>query len=129
MTQAALTGRRVMIVEDELLIAMLIESMLDDENCTVVGPYAAFDVALAAAGREALDAAVLDINLGGQMVFPVGDALEERGIPFLLMSGYGDLTLPSNRRHWPVCVKPVRNDELISTLTRLVTNGFPTPKM
>jgi hypothetical protein len=65
-----------------------------------------------------LDAAVLDINLAGQMVFPVAEALAERGVPFLLLSGYGAMALPPDRRHWTVCNKPFKTDELISMLSR-----------
>jgi DNA-binding NtrC family response regulator len=121
MTETALVGRRILLVEDELLVAMLLESILEEHNCTTVGPYADLSSALAAAQREAVDAAVLDINLAGQMVFPVAEALAERGVPFLLLSGYGAMALPPDRGHWPVCNKPFKTDELISLLTREIT--------
>ena len=89
-TRGALEGCRVLIVEDELAIAMLLESALEDEHCVIVGPYGGVRDALAAARNETLDLAVLDINLAGEMVFPVAEVLAERGVPFLILSGYGD---------------------------------------
>jgi DNA-binding NtrC family response regulator len=118
MTETALVGRRILVVEDELLVAMLLESILEEHNCITVGPYADLSSAVAAAQREVVDAAVLDINLAGQMVFPVAEALAGRGVPFLLLSGYGAMALPPDRRHWPVCNKPFKTDELISMLSR-----------
>jgi DNA-binding response OmpR family regulator len=120
MTEAALAGRRVLLVEDEVLVAMLVETALEDENCTIVGPYGDLGEALEAARSEALDLAVLDINLAGQMVFPVAEVLAARGVPFLLLSGYGEAALPGDRRHWPICAKPFNLDDLVSTLSRLV---------
>jgi DNA-binding response OmpR family regulator len=126
MTEAALDGRHVLVVEDEVLIAMLVETALEDENCIIVGPYGGLTEALAAARSEALDLAVLDVNLAGEMVFPVADVLAARGVPFLLLSGYGDLALPADRRHWPICAKPFNLHDLVSTLSKLV-NTKPLP--
>ena len=63
---------------------------------------------------------MLDINLAGEMVFPAAEVLDARGVPFLLLSGYGQDGLPADRQHWPVCGKPFKLDELISTLAGLV---------
>lgn len=123
MTQAALKGRRVMIVEDEVAIAMLLESVLEDEECSIVGPYGCLRDALAAARTQTLDLALLDVNLAGEMVFPVAEVLSERGVPFLMLSGYGETALPPELRHWPVCAKPFRLDELISRLAALITRA------
>ena len=120
MTRSPLEGRRVLLVEDELAIAMLLEGVLEDQRCVIVGPYGSLDEALAAARNETLDIAVLDINLAGEMVFPAADVLEERGVPFVLLSGYGQDGLPPDRRHWPICGKPFKLDELISVLAGLV---------
>ena len=102
------------------MVAMLLETVLEDEKCTIVGPFGDVSSALAAARREMVDAAVLDISLAGEMVFPVAEALVERDVPFLLLSGYGATALPPDRRHWPVCGKPFKSDELVSMLHRLV---------
>jgi DNA-binding response OmpR family regulator len=126
MTETTLDGRRVLLVEDEVLVAMLVETALEDENCVIVGPYGDLTAALAAAQCEALDLAVLDVNLAGEMVFPVAEVLARRGVPFLLLSGYGDVALPTDRRHWPICAKPFNLHELVATLSRLV-NTKPLP--
>jgi DNA-binding response OmpR family regulator len=125
MTEATLAGRRVLVVEDELLVAMLVETALEDENCIIVGPYGGLREALEAARSEALDVAVLDINLAGELVFPVAEVLAGRGVPFLLLSGYGDVALPSNRRHWPICSKPFNLRDLVTVLSGLVTSPRP----
>jgi DNA-binding response OmpR family regulator len=126
MGETALVGCRVLVVEDELMIAMLVETVLEEAQCTIVGPYGDLAAALEAARSEVLDLAVLDINLAGEMVFPVADVLDGRGVPFLLLSGYGETGLPSDRRHWPVCSKPFKLDELLSMLKRLVAaSGKP----
>lgn len=121
MTEAILGGRRVLVVEDEVLVAMLVETALEDEHCTVVGPFSSLGEALQAARSEVLDLAVLDINLAGELVFPVAEVLSERGVPFLLLSGYGEVALPRNGSHWPICTKPFRMDELVAVLGRLMT--------
>jgi DNA-binding response OmpR family regulator len=125
MTQAALSGRRVLLVEDEMLVAMLVETALEDENCIIVGPYGALGEALEAARSEAMDLAVLDINLAGEKVFPVAEVLAARGVPFLLLSGYGEVALPSNRRHWPICAKPFSLEDLVSRLAQLLVAPSP----
>ncbi len=97
---------RVMVVEDELLVAMLIEETLRDHGYDVVGPFTNLPDAIAAAGREVADIALLDVNLRGQRVYPVAELLEARGIPFLLLSGYGSDAVPSEHAHWAACSKP-----------------------
>jgi DNA-binding response OmpR family regulator len=121
MDHSVLAGRRVLLVEDELMVAMLVEAALEDEHCTIVGPFGDVTGALAAARSEDLDLAVLDINLAGEMVFPVAEVLAGRGVPFLLLSGYGAVGLPRDRQHWQVCGKPFRLEELVSRLSNLMT--------
>ena len=83
------TSKRVLVVEDEFLIAMYIEKMLSDLGIQVVGPASSFQSALYLARSENLDGAILDVNLGdGSFVTPVVDALSERGIPFALATSY-----------------------------------------
>lgn len=120
MIHSELAGLRVLVVEDELAIATLMEITLQEQQCTVVGPYGSLGEALAAARSEFMDVAVLDINLAGELVFPAAEALAERDVPFLLLSGYGATRLPSDRQHWPVCGKPFNLDDLCSRLARLV---------
>ncbi len=120
MLHSALEGRRVLIVEDELAIAMLVESTLEEAHCRIVGPYGSLREALAAARTETFDLAVLDVNLAGEMVFPVAEVLAERGVPFLVLSGYGDSALPPGRKHWPVCGKPFTLSDLMRRLDGLM---------
>lgn len=101
-----LTGRRILVVEDDILIAMLIEEILQDLGCVIVGPVATLDAALRLAGDAALDAAMLDVTIRGGHVYPVAERLRARGIPFILASGYGDWALPEAFRDMPRLTKP-----------------------
>jgi CheY-like chemotaxis protein len=85
--------KRIMIVEDEALVAMMVEDLLGDLGCQVAGSFGAVGEALTwlGASQGSLDGAVLDVNIGGEMVFPVADALRLRGVPFVFATGYGDL--------------------------------------
>ena len=89
MAETSFKGRRILVVEDEMMIAMLVEDMLGELGCAVVGPAHALDTALAMAASEVgLDAALLDVNLGGTSVFPVADALRAKGVPAIFSTGY-----------------------------------------
>ena len=113
-----LVGRRILVVEDEMMIAMLVEDMLSELGCSVVGPAHALDTALnLAQNEEGLDAALLDVNLGGQPVFAVADALREKGVPAIFSTGYGDAGLRDIDRGSPVLQKPFRAGDLARALT------------
>lgn len=102
-----LSGRRVLIVEDESLVAMLLETVLGDMGCVVVGPVSNIGDGLhAVAGEAALDAALLDVNVAGQEVFPIAEALQARGVPFVFSTGYGESGLPEHWRGHPTVQKP-----------------------
>jgi len=104
---APLTGRRVLIVEDESLVAMLLETILEDMGCTPIGPAASIDEGLAmVADGDNLDAALLDVNLAGRLVFPVAEALQARGVPFVFSTGYGEGGLPDKWRGQATIQKP-----------------------
>ena len=114
----ALRGRRVLVVEDETMIAMLVEDMLADLGCAVVGPAHGLDAALAlAGGGEAIDAALLDVNLCGQPVFPVADALRAKGVPMVFATGYGESGLREIDAGAPVLQKPFRVADLARALS------------
>ena len=103
----ALQGRRVLVIEDESLVAMLLETILEDMGCTVVGPESNIDDGLIAATTEAsLDAALLDVNVAGREVFPVAEALRARGVPFVFSTGYGEAGLEDQWRGRPTLQKP-----------------------
>jgi CheY-like chemotaxis protein len=118
MAQAlSFSGRRILVVEDEMMIAMMVEDMLAELGCAVVGPAHALDTALILARTElGLDAAVLDVNLAGQPVFAVADALREKGVPAIFSTGYGDAGLREVDRGSPVLQKPFRAGDLARAL-------------
>jgi DNA-binding response OmpR family regulator len=113
-----LSGKRVLVVEDEYLIAAAVEGMLEDAGCHVVGPFARVQDALDAVRTEAVDVALLDVNVAGELVFPVAHLLEESGTPFLFVTGYGDRVLPFDRPHWSTCTKPFHAQEVLQRLAR-----------
>jgi len=118
-----LAGLRVLVAEDEMLVSMLIEEALTDRQCTIVGPYSRVSDALEAARTLAVDAAVLDINLAGTMVYPVAEVLSARGIPFLLLSGYGSEAVAVKHASWRVCSKPFRLEDLIAMLAEQIASA------
>lgn len=120
---AQLAGLRVLVVEDEMMVSMLIEDMLGDLGCHVVGPAARLDEALSLAQTAELDCAVLDVNLGGQSTFPVADLLREKGAPFAFATGYGDAGLRDVDRASPVLQKPFREVDLRRVLESLAAKA------
>ena len=120
-----LSGRRVLVVEDETMVAWLLEDMLADLGCAVVGPAAHVNQALAMLDAEAIDAAVLDVNLNGQNSYPVADALAARGVPFVFSTGYHKDSLPNSYQSFPVLQKPFDRLKLGDTLAKLLTPNEP----
>ena len=120
-TSPAFHGLRVLVVEDEMMVSMLIEDMLSDLGCTVIGPASRLDEAMELARADGLDCAVLDVNLGGQPIFPLADLLREKGRPFAFATGYGDAGLREEDRGSPVLQKPFREGDLARVLGELRT--------
>jgi len=116
---AKLAGLRVLVVEDEMMVSMLIEDMLSDLGCKVVGPASRLEEAIALVGSSELDCAVLDVNLGGQPIFPLADILREKGAPFAFATGYGDAGLRDVDKGTPVLQKPFRESDLARILGEL----------
>src|SRR5665213_1154951 len=85
-------GRRVLVVEDEFLVSLTTTDFLEDIGCEVVGPAASLAAAIRLAESEPLDAAVLDINIAGDMIWPVAEELRRRDVPFLFLSEYTQFT-------------------------------------
>jgi CheY-like chemotaxis protein len=112
MTQDQLNGLRVLVVEDEAAISMLLEDMLMDFGCAVVGPAARLSVALEMAQNASFDLAILDVNLAGESIYPVAEALTERGRPFVFSTGYGGAGIKDPYRGRPVVQKPFSQQEL-----------------
>ena len=90
----ALVGKRVLIVEDEMLVALLIEDLLVELGCSTAWSMRQSRQSTGGARTEVFDLAVLDVNLAGEIVYPVAEALAERHIPFLFLSGYGEEAIP-----------------------------------
>jgi CheY-like chemotaxis protein len=120
-----LSGRRVLVVEDEMIVAWLLEDMLVDLGCVVVGPAASVNQAVATIDAQAFDAALLDVNLNGQMSYPVADALIARGLPFVFSTGYDKDRLLERYRTFPVLQKPYHVSELSAALAKLLTPKEP----
>lgn len=110
---------RILLVEDEMMVAMLVEDILVDDGHTVIGPLAHLDKAVAAARHEALDLAILDVNINGGEVYPVAEVLAARGIPFAFATGYGALGLRGDWQGRPVLQKPFRRDDLFRVVHEL----------
>ncbi len=114
-----LSGRRVLVVEDESLVAMLLETILEDMGCLPVGPASTVEDGLAmAVDGERLDAALLDVNVAGREVFPIADALRERGVPFVFSTGYGEGGLPDDWRGHPTVQKPFTENAIREALMK-----------
>jgi DNA-binding response OmpR family regulator len=113
-----LAGRRILVVEDEMLISLLIEDVLTDEECIIIGPFDRVAKALGAAQSEMLDAALLDVNVAGTKIYPIAEILAMRGIPFMLLSGYGADAVPSGHPEWRAFSKPFRPEDLVAALTK-----------
>jgi CheY-like chemotaxis protein len=111
------SGLRVLLVEDEMMVALLLEGMLADFGHEIVGPAARLEKAVEMAQQEAMDVAILDVNIDGEEVYPVADALDARGIPFIFATGYGRAGLRAPYRDRPTLQKPYLADDLHAAIT------------
>ena len=114
----ALQGVKVLVVEDEYLVAALMEDILESAGCVVAGPIPRLAQALDAASSQAYDVAVLDVNLAGERVYPVADILAQRNVPFVFVTGYG--VLPGEYANRPRLCKPFKMADLLDTLSDIV---------
>jgi CheY-like chemotaxis protein len=119
-----MTGRRlgepvrVLLVEDEALIALMLEDMLEGMDCavTAMAPRVPLGVSLAESGD--FDLALLDVNVAGENVEPVADVLAGRGIPYIFATGYGEAGVPLRHRERPVVAKPFRAEQLENAIRK-----------
>jgi CheY-like chemotaxis protein len=117
-----LEGLRVLVVEDNLLLAEVTKLLLEDSGCQAVGPAGWLQRGLELAEHEPLDGAILDINLHGEMSFPIAEVLRARGVPFVFVTGYEDRSIvPMAYRSAPRLDKPVADERLIEVLVAAFT--------
>lgn len=121
----AVRGRRVLIVEDEYLLAHDLTRYFTNMGAVVLGPAA--NIHAASAHVEFADAAVLDIDLNGQKVYPIADELTRRGIPFVFFSGRGDIAIPTRFRHAGHLSKPIDSGAVFETLFPEAGGRRPAP--
>ena len=116
-----LSPTRVLVVEDEAMIAMLIEDMLCNLGCVPVGPAHNAAKALELIQSERFDAAILDVNLGGVLAYPVADMLVAREIPFIFTSGYEDNALRTRYSNVKTCTKPYQFEAMEEALVQAMS--------
>ena len=122
---SALSGRRVLVIEDEIMVSWLLEDMLAGLGCAVVGPAMRISQALAIIDTENIDAAVLDVNLNGEKSYRVADALAAHGVPFTFSSGYTRDTLPVAYQNVAMLHKPFKRSDLGDMLGKLLSLNVP----
>ena len=110
---------RILIVEDEIIVAMFMEDMLAEYGYQVAGVASRLEEAMARAEAPDFAVAVLDVHLNGKDVFPLADRLAEQGLPFVFATGYGARGIPERHAGRPVLQKPFLPDDLARTLSRL----------
>ena len=120
-----LAGVRILLVEDETLVAMLLEDMVEDLGGKVIGSASRLGRALEFAEDDSIqiDLAVLDVNLAGEEAFPVAAALAKRQVPFAFSTGYGNAGLPELWRGRPTLQKPFTQEQVTSVLVGALGNG------
>jgi CheY-like chemotaxis protein len=116
-------GHRILLIEDEGMIAMLVEDMLEDLGHKLVRVANRLEEAIAAARSEAIDLAILDLNLGGVLTYPAADALAERGIPFIFATGYGSSGLKEAYSSRPTLQKPFDTEALGHAIQQAFGHG------
>lgn len=123
MSDDFLAGRRILCVEDETLVAMLIEDILQELGCETIGPFAKASVALEALGSVQIDGALLDVNLRGQDSYSIADALQRMGCPFLFLTGYGEEGVKPAYRNAPILQKPFNAGRVGAALRELIRSA------
>ncbi len=107
-----LAGTKVLVVEDESLIAMFIEDTLSDIGCETVAVVSSLDEAMAKVTEIEWDIVMLDVNLAGKVTFTLAEALSKKNRPFIFSTGYGNAAIPTHLQHVPVLQKPFRESDL-----------------
>lgn len=114
---ANLSGRRILVIEDSPVVAPFTADLLSEMGCEVVGPAPNMAAARECVEGEAFDAALLDVHIRGERVFPLCEALDAKGVPFVLTSGYADWNIPEKWRDRPRLQKPYTMDQVRGALS------------
>jgi DNA-binding NtrC family response regulator len=117
------TPARILIVEDEPMLALDVEQALVDAGFVIAGVAGTLDKALAIIARGDLDAAIVDANLDGISAAPVAAALTARGLPFIISSGYSPEQQPEALRFAPLVEKPCQPQQIIEAFKRILSNS------
>jgi CheY-like chemotaxis protein len=123
LSKRELSNRKVLVVEDEMMIAMLIEDMLDEFGCRLVGPATSVPRALELIAKEQVEVAVLDLNLDGKDTYAIADALCQKGVPFIFATGYGLTGVRGEYENRPVLQKPFQARELETALVEALAGS------
>ena len=118
-----LTGRRILVVEDSPVVGPFTADLLDDLGCVVVGPAPNMASARELAEAGDIDAAIVDIHIRGERVFPICEILAQKGVPFLLTSGYADRQMPEQWQDRPRLDKPYTLDDVREALAKLLDSS------
>jgi len=119
MAKSELAGKRVLLVEDEVMIALMFEDVLAELGCEVIGPVSRMAAAKTMIKTRHVDCALLDINLHGQPVYPLVELLTERSVPFAFVTGYGAGGVDEQFRQYPVLHKPFDSQGLKGMLVKM----------
>ena len=114
--QMKLAGKRILVVEDEMLVATNLQDTLTDLGAVVIGPAMQVDEAMELATNEDFDVAILDVNLNGTRSYAVAELLQRRSVPFIFATGYGHVLGSESFRNVPTLAKPYRTQELCDAL-------------
>ena len=123
MPQPAMTMPRLLVVEDEYLIRMLLEDMLAELGYQVTAAVGGMAEAKDHAAHDDLDGAILDVNLDGEESYPIADILAKRGLPFVFVTGYGERSLAEPYRDRPALQKPFQSEQLQKTLAAVLATA------
>ena len=115
-----LAGRRILVVEDEMLVLMNVEMMLEDLGCSAIHAAASVAQALVLITEQNFDVAILDVNLGAEKSYPVADILKQRGVPFTFSTGYTDHGHRTDLEQWPVLRKPYLREDMVAVFKQLL---------
>jgi CheY-like chemotaxis protein len=119
--RARLEGRRILVVEDQALIAMEVQDCLSRAGAIVIGPVGRLERGLAEAQKQSLDAALLDVDLNGARCWPIAEVLAARAIPFAFTTGFAtDIVTPERFAGQLVLTKPYREEDLLAVLSKML---------